>query len=314
METLIRILAGIPGLVLLCLGADWLVKGGSGAARRLGVPSLVIGLTLVAFGTSAPELVVSVDAALKGCGGLSMGNVVGSNICNVALILGAAALVTPVKVNRRLYRLDFPLLIVASLAVAACFWHNGGVTRWQGGLFFAACVGYLVWTGVSGHAAGAEEEKEGTKPMGLWAALGLACVGMAGLAVGARLLVDSAVETARLLGVSDAVIGLTVVALGTSLPELATSLMAARKRECDIAMGNVVGSNLFNILGILGVTPLIRPIEGAGLHAADLAVMTGLAVLLPVMGLRRGTVGRGWGGVLCLIYVGYCGWLVVRGG
>lgn len=313
MPTVLRILAGIPGLVLLILGADWLVKGGAGAARRLGVPSLVIGLTLVAFGTSAPELVVSIDAALKGCGGLSLGNVVGSNICNVALILGAAALVAPVTVNRRLYRLDFPLLIAASLAVVAFFEMSGGVSRWQAGVFFAACVGYLVWNGVAGRAAGAEEAKEGAKPMGMWAALGLACAGIAGLAVGARLLVDSAVETAKLLGVSDAVIGLTVVALGTSLPELATSLTAARKAESDIAMGNVVGSNLLNILGILGVAPLIRPIEGAGIHALDLAVMAGLALLLPVMGWRRGRVGRGWGVVLCGVYVGYNAWLLVRG-
>ena len=314
MPTVLRILAGIPGLVLLCLGADWLVKGGAAAARRLGVPSLVIGLTLVAFGTSAPELVVSIDAALKGCGGLSLGNVVGSNICNVALILGASALAAPVAVNRRLYRLDFPLLIVASLAVWGFFRMSGGVNRWQAGVLLAACAGYLVWNGVAGRAAGAEEEKEGTKPMGMWAALGLACAGIAGLAVGARLLVDSAVETAKLLGVSDAVIGLTVVALGTSLPELATSLTAARKAESDIAMGNVVGSNLLNILGILGVAPLIRPIEGAGIREGDLLVMTSLAVLLPVMGLRRGRVGRGWGAVLCGVYVAYNAWLLLRGG
>ena len=309
---------GAAGRAALYYGAEWLVRGGVRVARAMKVSPLVIGLTLVAFATSAPELVVSIDSAWKGCGNVSMGNVVGSNICNIALILGAAAVVAPLRVHRSLFRRDFPLMILASWVAAGFYWANQGVNRWEAGVLLAGLAAYVGWTIRKGKEDGiaesceAEEAMASAEGLGIWAAIGLVVAGVAGLVGGAKLLVNAAIVLARLCGVTDAVIALTVVALGTSLPELATSVVAAKRGESDIAVGNVVGSNLFNILSILGIAPLVAPIVAPDVRAEDLWVMLGLATALPLL-CRKGRLGRGWGWALLAGYAGYMLWLAVRG-
>ncbi len=313
-----QILGGIAGLAMLYWGAEWLVRGGVRVALAMRVPPLVIGLTLVAFATSAPELVVSIDSAWKGCGNVSFGNVVGSNICNVALILGAAAAVAPLRVHRSLFRRDFPLMILASWVAAGFYWRHQGVNRCEAAVLLTGLFAYVGWTIWKGKADGiadageAEEVASKGKGLGVWAAFGLVAAGIAGLVAGAKLLVNAAITLARLCGVTDAVIALTVVALGTSLPELATSVVAAKRGESDIAVGNVVGSNLFNILSILGIAPLVAPIVAPDIRAADMWTMLGLSTALPLL-CWKSRLGRRWGWALLAGYAGYMGWLAVRG-
>ncbi|WP_288561851.1 calcium/sodium antiporter, partial [uncultured Victivallis sp.] len=231
----------LAGIALLYYGAEWLVKGGVGIAARLGIPPLIIGLTLVSFATSAPELVVSVKAALAGSGDISIGNVVGSNICNVGLILGLSALITPLAVEKQLLKFDVPVLIAVSLLLSGLGIATGGIGRIAGAVFFLLLIGYVlcnVRTALKGDGANdaevADEVKE-NRNMKLPTAFALVAVGLAALVGGAHLLVEGAVAIGDALGVSKAVIGLTVVAVGTSLPELATSVVAAIRHQDDIA-------------------------------------------------------------------------------
>ncbi len=320
MTTFFQICAGCAGLVLLYYGAEFLVKGSVAVATRMKISTLVIGLTLVAFGTSAPELVVSVDAALNGHGDVSIGNIIGSNICNIALILGLCAIITPLNVNKKLFRLDVPLMIAASLLLTGFYAMSGGIERWQGAILLAGVVTYTVWilydarkeTPVQEHFQPAEAETPPEKLMPVPLALLLAVLGLAALIGGGKLLVNSAVYIAKLFSVPEAVIGLTVVAVGTSLPELVTSVVAALHGEKDIAIGNVVGSSIFNILAILGITPLLAPVYAPGISYIDMALMVGLSVLLyPFMktGLQ---ISRREGICLFLIYIGYTVWLIVN--
>ena len=254
MQTFLQITGGIAGIALLYYGAEFLIKGGVSIALKLKVPALVIGLTLVAFGTSAPELVVSVDATLKGSGDISIGNVVGSNICNIALILGLSVLIAPLAVQKKLLRFDLPLLTAVSILLMIFLLSSQGITRWQGIIFFTGIVVYTVYSIYAGKKDGADGDDDvvNSKIYPYWLSAAMVAGGLAGLIIGAKLFVNAAIFIARAGGVSDAVIGLTVVALGTSLPELATSVVAAFKNEHDIAIGNVIGSNIFNILCILG--------------------------------------------------------------
>ena len=310
MPTFAVLLLGIAGAVMLCFGADGLVRGGAALARAVGVPALVIGLTVVAFGTSAPELVVSVDAARRGAGGIAIGNVVGSNICNIALILGASALVRPLPANRALFKLDLPAMVVSSILLALWCGISGGVGRRGGGLFCLLLAGYLAKRFYNARhdedeaAALAGEAAEG-RPMRWPAAALLTAVSCLMLVFGAKFFVAGAVRLAELLRVSDAVIGLTVVALGTSLPELATGIAAARRGECDIAIGNVVGSNLFNVLCILGIAPLFSPLGAGGVTRFDWAVMCGMALLLCLMMKSSERISRLEGGGLLALYALY---------
>lgn len=308
MTDVLTISLGVVGAILLCFGADALVDGGSSLARIARVPALVIGLTVVAFGTSAPELVVSIDAALRGAGDISIGNVVGSNICNILLIVGAGALIRPLPVNRTLFRLDLPAMLFSSLLLALWCGISGGVGRGGAALFLVLFVGYL---GVRFYRARRGEElpeeelpAEGRSSKWYTAAL-LTCAGIVMLALGARWFVAGAVKLAQLLHVSEAVIGLTVVAIGTSLPELATSVAAARRGECDIAIGNAVGSNLFNILCILGIAPLVSPIAARGVTRFDWAVMCAAAALLYLMMKSSGRISRREGALLLVLYALY---------
>ncbi|MDA0824547.1 MAG: calcium/sodium antiporter, partial [Proteobacteria bacterium] len=255
------------GLILLVGGAEVLVRGASKLAAQFGIPPLIIGLTVVAFGTSTPETAVSVQAAMNGSGDLAIGNVVGSNIANVLLILGLTALIAPLIVSRQLIRLDVPIMIGASLLTLALAW-DGQLDRSDGAILFACILAYTAFLITSGRREQAVKDDEFIKEFGLQAApkpyawginLSLIIAGLFLLVSGSNLLVEGAVSLARALGLSELVIGLTVVAIGTSLPELATSVTAAFRGERDIAVGNIVGSNIFNLLCVLGLSALVSP-------------------------------------------------------
>ncbi|OUC06683.1 sodium:calcium antiporter [Litorilinea aerophila] len=279
----------VVGLILLTAGAEGLVRGGASLARRLGLTPLVVGLTVVAFGTSMPELVVSLSSALRGVGDISLGNVVGSNIFNVGVILGLSAVVSPIRIQLGLIKLDMPVLIGISL-LALGLALSGSVSRGAGVVLVLLLIAYTAFNirlaRKQTAAAVAQEFEEGVPgPTASWLWDLLFILGGLGLLIyGSNLLVNSAIALARAFGVSEAVIGLTLVAAGTSMPELATSIVAALRRHSDIAVGNVVGSNIFNILGILGVTAMVRPVLAPGISRLDLGVMVAYAVvLLPLL-------------------------------
>lgn len=306
MNIILIALSAIGGLLLLYFGAEYLVCGGSAIAARFRIAPLVIGLTLVAFGTSAPELFVSACAALQGLGDVCVGNIVGSNICNIALILGLTALIAPIGVNPLILKRDMPVMVAASLLLTAVCWFRGGM-GWVLGLVFLA--GLVVYTVISVRSA--SDWAETLRPeMSSGAAWFGVVGGLIALIVGSRMLLAGAVAIEKRFGVPDEFVALTVMAVGTSLPELATSVIAARDGEADIALGNIIGSNIFNILGILGLSALLRPVTITGLSAVDFGMMIATAVLLwPLLG-ARGRLARAEGVILLLVYVGYLIWLV----
>ena len=309
------------GVALLYFGAEYLIRGGVAIAKKFGVSPLLIGLTLVAFGTSAPELVVSIQAALSDSGDIAVGNVVGSNICNIALILGLCAVLRPIVTNTKLFKLDMPLLLGASVLFSIFYFSDGrGLNFWQGAVMFSILLVYLVWSfyqdkkSGGGELSAAAEEEGGSGNTPLWLAVIMVIGGLAGLVLGARCFVASAIYFAQAMGVSQAVIGLTIVALGTSLPELATSVVAVIKGEKDIAVGNVVGSNIFNILVIMGIAPMVRDLHAPNVSMVDLSVMLALVPVLWVMMATGKRLSRLEGALLLLIYTGYTVWLFVSGG
>ena len=276
---------------------------------------LAVGLTIVAFGTSAPELVVSLDAALKGSSDIAVGNVVGSNICNVALILGVSALVRPIVVNAKIFRIDAPALICISVGFAAMLFFAGGVTRLLGALLLTALIVYVSHTlgQAKRETPRVAEQFSAAIPAqraSLAKSVAFVLAGLLGLAVGGNLLVSSAITLASMFAVSEAVIGLTIVAVGTSLPELATSVVAAARGKGDIAVGNVVGSNIFNILGIIGTTAVVRPLAQGNIDWGSIFSMILLAVVLLPIARTGFVVSRMEGSLLALFYAGYIGWLL----
>jgi cation:H+ antiporter len=305
------------GLVLLYFGAEGLVRGSASLALRLGVGPLLVGLTVVAFGTSAPEMIVSVKAAYLGQGDISVGNVVGSNICNIGLILGFCALIVPIKVASQIVRIDTPIMI-ATTALAIVLLYDGSLSRLEGIVFFALLIVYVVFSiRIAKRQTTdplAQEFTGEVKRLKRGAALDVVMVigGLVMLVFGARFLVDAAIEIAKAAGLSEAVIGLTIVAVGTSLPEFATSLIAAIKRESDIAVGNIVGSNIFNILGILGVSAMITPLSSSGITWIDLGVMAAFALALWGFSATGRRISRTEGLVMMVAYAGYVTWLVAR--
>ena len=304
------------GLVLLYYGAEALVRGSSSLALRLGLSPLVIGLTVVAFGTSSPELVVSLKAGLAGQGNISVGNVVGSNICNIGLILGICALVTPIATTSQIVRIDIPIMIAATAFTTFLLW-DGTLGLAEGIILFALLLAYVVFSVYLARrqptdALGAEFDTEvKASKRGLFIDLLMVAGGLVLLIFGARFLVDGAVVIARAFGWSEALIGLTVIAVGTSLPELATSLVAAVKKEADIAVGNIVGSNIFNLLGILGITAMATPLAASGISLVDYAVMAVFALVLWPMAYHQKCITRLEGAILLAGYAAYVSWLVL---
>jgi len=312
---LLTILLLLLGVFLLYQGAEFLVRGSSSLALRTGLNPLVIGLTVVAFGTSSPELVVSLQAAWSGRGDISVGNAIGSNICNIGLILGLSALLAPIKVDSQIVRLDTPIMLgVTALAVFVL--RDGVLTRAEGIFLFALLLLYIVFSFAvakrrPADALAAEFSGElSVSKRGLALDLLFVVLGLLLLVAGARFLVDAAVQIARLIGLSEAVIGLTIVAIGTSLPELATSLVAVLKKEADIAVGNLVGSNIFNLLGILGISAAVTPLFAGGIGMADLAVMAVFAAVLWPICHSGSRITRTEGAILLVGYFAYLGWLL----
>lgn len=305
MELFLNIVYFFAGLAALYYGADFLVKGGVDIAKRLGISSLVIGLTLVACATSAPELAVSLSSALQGNSDIAMGNAVGSNIANIGLILGVCACILPLNVDKQLLKLDAPLMVLSAILLTVLYFTSGGLNRIHGAVLLAIIIIYNIYI-IRKSRKNSETETEKTPcryPLYLAIIIVIASLGV--LVGGAKIFLLSAVYFAKMLNLSDAVIGLTVVAVGTSLPELATSVVAACKGEKDIAIGNVVGSNIFNILSILGVTALIKPMNNSSLSGVDFGMMTGISGALLVMLFTGRKLSRIEGAILLLAYIIY---------
>ena len=305
------------GLGLLYAGAQILVKGGAALAFRLGLNALVIGLTVIAYGTSSPELVVSLKASLQGNGAIAIGNVVGSNICNVALILGLCALVKPLAASAQIIRREIPIMIGVSVLLIVLMWDDS-LGRIDGAILFTGIVVYTWLTVRQARAetkglASKEYDQDFNKPaVGLGRSIFLVVAGLGVLVVASHFFVTGAVELAKSWGVTDAVIGLTVVAVGTSMPEFATSLVAAFRGHGDVAIGNVVGSNIFNVLGILGVAALIHPIDTSSIGREDLGVMLAAAVAMLPAARSGGGISRVEGAVLLAGYIAYTVWLISK--
>ncbi|WP_111429776.1 calcium/sodium antiporter [Rhodobacteraceae bacterium DSL-40] len=303
-----EIVQALAGLVILIFAGDLLVRGAVALSLRLGVPTMVVGLTIVAFGTSLPELLVSIDATLSGAPAIALGNVVGSNITNVLLVLGVPAVMATVPPSGPGTSRNFAIMLAASvLLILLCAFGPLGYFHALVLLSFLAFVLFdMVREARRDPSHVAEEVSEHFTPMAGWKIAGALALGLVGLPLGASLLIDGAVGIARALGISEAVIGLTLVAVGTSLPELATTVMAAVRRHADVAMGNVLGSNLFNILAILGITSLFGPLPvGEEFLTRDLWVMLGASLLLAPFILRHRPIGRMAGIAFLVIYAAY---------
>ena len=315
---LLNCLLIVVGVALVLWGADRLTEGAASMARRFSVPEIVIGLTIVAAGTSAPELFVSVASALQDTPDLAVGNVVGSNIMNTLLIVGVAAMVAPMTISRSTVKKDIPFSIMASLllivlcldafrSVDIC---GNVISRADGLILLSAFTFFMAYTFKVAKKSPAQEEGEGKPVMPIWRCVLYVLIGLGGLVVGSDLFVSSASAVAEGLGVSQSVIGLTIVAGGTSLPELATSVVAARKGQSAIAIGNVIGSNVFNILLILGATAVISPMQIDGITIVDMGVMLLSVLMVWLFSYTRYTVEKWEGAVLTLGYLAYAGWLL----
>lgn len=321
-----NILFLIGGLLLILLGANGLTDGAASVAKRLRIPSIVIGLTIVAFGTSAPELTVSVSSALKGSADIAIGNVVGSNIFNTLMIVGCTALFAPIVITRNTLRKEIPLCVLSSIILLICAndvildkSKNNMISTTDGLLllcFFAIFMGYtfaIAKRGNEEQPPTPEHEVEEIKVLPTWKATLYIIGGLAALIFGGQLFVDGATGIARSMGVSESIIGLTLVAGGTSLPELATSIVAALKKNPEIAIGNVIGSNLFNIFFVLGCSASITPLHLSGITNFDLLTLIGSGVLLWLFGLffAKRTITRIEGSIMILCYVAYTVALIV---
>lgn len=326
----VAILVLVVGFVMLVKGADWFVDGAAGIAEKLRVPELVVGLTVIAFGTSAPELAVSISSAIQGSVALTIGNVIGSNIINILLILGISAVFTPLPVHKNMRRIDLPFLLIISLGFVFFGAFNNKIDRWEGILMVVLLLLYtafLIWLALRDRKKGSPlpELAEEEQPKGkigawydrmkkkIWFLLLITVVGFALVVGGADLAVKAATSIAKNLGVSERIIGLTVVAIGTSLPELVTSVTAAIKGKTDIAVGNIVGSNIFNILMVAGLSAAIFPLPFDAMFTIDACIALGATVLLAVLGYLPSHKVKRWGGVVMLICAaGYFVYLFIQ--
>ena len=298
------------GFFLLVKGADWFVEGASGIADKFGIPQLVIGLTIVAMGTSAPEAAVSITAAFAGNADISVGNVVGSNIMNVLIILGLASAITTIAVSRTTVKYEIPFMLGVTALFALLGYTGNVITFWEGIILWAVFMVYMAYMFVMIKKGEMEAEEmiiNGSVPKFLF----LMIVGMALIIFGSDLTVDAATELAKMFGMSERFIGLTIVALGTSLPELCTSVVAARKGKADIAIGNIVGSNLFNILFVIGTSALIIPVPFAPNFLIDCAIAFGAGLMLWMLVYTKNHLARKGGLLMLLCYCGYFGYLVL---
>ena len=294
----------VIGIVLVLWGADRLTDGAVAVAEKMKMPQIVIGLTIVAMGTSMPEFCVSLISALKGTSDLAVGNIVGSNIFNTLLIVGVSALVAPMSIMKTTVRKDIPFALVASaLLLIMCL--DEDISRIDAAILFVMFLIFMYITLRGAKAQGADVEEKEKKPMATWLSVVWILVGLACLIGGSNLFVDGATAVATKLGVSEAVIGLTIVAGGTSLPELATSVVSARKGNSGIAIGNVLGSNVFNILAILGLTGVITPMTLKGITMTDLSMMVISIILIWLFSFTKYKIGRWEGAILTVVFVGY---------
>ena len=317
---LLASLAIIAGFALLVWSADKFVEGAAASANYAGMPPLLIGMLVVGFGTSAPEMVVSAMAAMDGNPALALGNAVGSNIVNITLILGVTAIIAPIAVHSSIIRKELPILLVVTLVIGAMLWnhHISTLEAWAliGG--FMLLIGWSIWSALHSKGDHLEQEMDdelSSQSMSLKSSIFWLITGLVLLIISSRILVWGAVEIAQQLGVSDLLIGLTIVALGTSLPELAASIVAARKGEHDIAVGNVVGSNMFNSLAVIGIAGTIEPISNIGAEVfwrdwTSMLFVTGLLLLTAARFGKSQTISRSEGAVLLVCYLGYNGYLI----
>ena len=307
MEVIIQIALLALGFVLLVKGADWFVEGASKVAEKFGIPQLVIGLTIVAIGTSLPEAAVSVSAALKGSAEITIGNIVGSNILNVLLILGLTSVIRPIAVQKSTVRYEIPFVVVVSALLMGIGYTDNTVGRVDGMILWALLICYLIYLLVIAKKGDgpAEETPEEEKQMPVWKMLVLIVLGGVMIVIGSDVAVDAATELARIFGMSERLIGLTIVAFGTSLPELVTSATAALKGKSDIAVGNIVGSNIFNILFVVGTSALITPVAYSADFLVDSIVCIASVVLLWLCVFKNKRLGRPGGAVMLLGYAGY---------
>ena len=310
MDFLLQLVLLVVGFAMLIKGADWFVEGAAGIARKFGIPQLVVGLTIVAMGTSAPEAAVSITAALKGNAGISIGNVVGSNIMNVFVILGVTAAIIAIAIQESTIKYEIPYLIFISVAFLAMGYTGGSISRLEGVILWAFFIIYLVYLfRLTKKGSDSEEEEENRSPLFL---LLSGVVGAIIIVWGSNITVDSATAIAKMIGLSESFIGLTIVALGTSLPELVTSVTAAKKGNADIAIGNIVGSNIFNILFVIGTTALIIPVPFAANFLIDSAIAIFAAILLWICVLKTKKLTRMSGIIMLLCYGAYFVYLLMQ--
>ena len=304
MDIFVALIMLVAGFVALVKGADWFVDGTSSIAAKLGIPQLIIGLTIVAMGTSAPEAAVSITASFTGNADITIGNILGSNIMNILVILGLAALFTSIKVAKSTIRVEIPFVIGIS-AVILLLGRDGMVSRLDGVILwvlFLVYMGYLFWMAKKGNADDAEEINTNRA---IWKSVLLGIIGLVLIIFGSDFAVEGASRLAQMMGLSERLIGLTIVALGTSLPELCTSVAAARRGNADIAIGNIVGSNIFNILFVVGTASIVNPIPFAGAFITDSLIAIATAALLLLLTLRHKKLTRTGGIIMLVCYVAY---------
>ena len=307
MEVVIQLALLALGFVLLVKGADWFVEGASKVAEKFGIPQLVIGLTIVAIGTSLPEAAVSVSAALKGSAEITIGNIVGSNIMNVLLILGITSVIKPIAVQKSTVRYELPFVIAVSALLMGIGYTDRVVGRTDGLILWGLLLCYMVYLlrmAKKGNDT-SDEAADESKPMPVWKMIVLIIVGAVMIVIGSDVAVDAATALARIFGMSERLIGLTIVAFGTSLPELVTSATAALKGKADIAVGNIVGSNIFNILFVVGTSALITPVAYAANFFVDSIVCIATVVLLWVLVVKNKRLGRMGGVCMLACYAAY---------
>lgn len=310
MHMLIELVLLVIGFAMLIKGADIFVEGAAGIAAKFGIPQLVIGLTIVAMGTSAPEAAVSIAAAFKGTADITIGNVVGSNIMNILVILGVTAVIVAVAVQQSTVRYEIPFVILVTIVLLVMGALDGKIGRLDGVILWALFIVYLIYLFLMAKHGREEEETQMDAPV--WKLLLFVVIGAALIVIGADVSVDAASEIARVIGLSERFIGLTIVALGTSLPELCTSVVAARKGNADLAIGNIVGSNIFNILFVVGTTSLIIPVPFNPAFVVDTAVAIGAAVLLWICVFRKKKLTRPGGILMLAAYAGYFAYLMMK--